>query len=323
MRFGTHLADTSSMPFKGSKQKNIDLSSTVRRNLNETDFYPHRDVPEVAVNLKGHASYDSIGALEALASQNGYSFHIPTLGEASKQLIALTEKQKNADLGTDGPESLYNVNITHAKESSSKKWQKSSKSSSDERMEANYTHLSDTSKKKHFSATTIDSTCNKSISETSAKHRSSNLNKKPQDEHCVGRGKDFHSSEGADDTKTLAPISAKDLSVEHVKHPSTQVRTFEEEVAKTEYCRVKDNVPVMSPTLKVPPALKGVQLYVPKLVITKIKQRRGSKEVETHQVREVLPGSESDLHKVKKRRRSSDESSIHNQQEGMFLKEQQ
>ncbi|XP_028513314.1 nipped-B-like protein [Exaiptasia diaphana] len=53
--------------------------------------------------------------------------------------------------------------------------------------------------------------------------------------------------------------------------------------------------------------LKELQLCIPKLVITKIKERRGSKEIETHSVRTVMPGEEEDFVLRKKRRRSFEE----------------
>lgn len=53
--------------------------------------------------------------------------------------------------------------------------------------------------------------------------------------------------------------------------------------------------------------LKELQLCIPKLVITKIKERRGSKEIETHSVRTVMPGEEEDFILRKKRRRSCEE----------------
>lgn len=56
--------------------------------------------------------------------------------------------------------------------------------------------------------------------------------------------------------------------------------------------------------------LKELQLCIPKLVITKIKERRGSKEIETHSVRTVMPGDEGEVPIKKKRRRSSEDADM-------------
>jgi len=68
--------------------------------------------------------------------------------------------------------------------------------------------------------------------------------------------------------------------------------------------------------------LKELQLCIPKLVITKIKERRGSKEIETHSVRTVLPEDGGEVIVHKKRRRSSEETEMQSDDEadrGWFI----
>ncbi|XP_032230599.2 nipped-B-like protein B isoform X2 [Nematostella vectensis] len=54
--------------------------------------------------------------------------------------------------------------------------------------------------------------------------------------------------------------------------------------------------------------LKKLQLCIPKLVITKVKERRGSKEFETHSVRAVIPAGEDSESTKKKRHHSLNDS---------------
>ena len=303
-------------PRQNKGQKNIDLSTTVRRNLNETEFY-HQHAAQgkdgtgtANVYNQGTCSYDSISALEALASQNGFSFDASVLGQASQQLAALNEKQRNAYLQSrtseqsqslQQQESDIHVGRTCDSESKSKKRRRSSRSSKSERDENHPVQLSST-QINNSGIVEVNSVLSALPSDKCSQRRPSRSSRKSMDERSGGTD-----VEATTDT-TLAPMSAMDLNIDNQTHSHVLPNRTEKPTSPNIDQR-SDHVPCLSPTLKFAPALKGLQLYVPKLVITKVKQRRGSKEVETHQVREVLPGSESDLQKTKKRRRSSDDKS--------------
>ena len=302
-------------PRQNKEQRTIDLSTTVRRNLNETEFY-HQHAAQTqdgTANVYNQGPYDSISALEALASQNGFSFDASVLGQASQQLAALTEKQRNAHLhgrtsehpqALQQQEGLIGRTCDLESKSKSKKRRKSSRSKSEPDTENNPIQLSST-QSNNSGNLELNSVFNTAPSEKSSQRRPSRSSRRSVDEHYETN------ADTTTDMQNLTPMSAMDLNIEkqnhsHVLPNRTELPTSPKSDNK------KDNIPCISPTLKLSPALKGIQLYVPKLVITKVKQRRGSKEVETHQVREVLPGSESDLQRSKKRRRSSDEKSRNN-----------
>lgn len=292
-------------PCRSKGQRTIDLSTTVRRNLNETQFYQHaahaQDRTSNAYNQQG--VYDSLNALEALASQNGLNFNASVLGQASQQLAALNEKQRNSlsHHRTSQQQQEGHIDRTRtSSESKSKKKRKLSRGKSEPDIENEPVQHSST-QLHHSGDVEDDSVFNVTPSEKSLQQRPLRLTRKSVEE-------ENESEVDADvDAQNLAPMSAMDLNIKNQSHPHVLPNRTEG---------------LISPTLKLSPALKGIQLYVPKLVITKVKQRRGSKEVETHQVREVLPGSESDWQKTKKRRRSSDEksrNSSHDWEEGMLL----
>lgn len=307
-------------PHQNKGQRNIDLTTTVRKNLNDADFYhqvaqAQAQVQDGTVDSYNQSAYNSISALEALASQNGFNFDASVLGQASQQLAALTEKQRNAYLRTaEQPQNLQqqeaDINRTCSSESKAKKRRKSSRSKSEVDVENNPAQLSNCAVEMQRSGNEINNVLATPLNEKCAQRRTSRSSRRSVDEqHSV---LDVSATEGTTGAQALAPMSAMDLNIEqHVLPNRTEKPTSP-----------KDNIPCISPTLKLSPALKGIQLYVPKLVITKIKQRRGSREVETHQVREVLPGTEGDPTRTKKRRRSSEENlqhhSSHDLEEGMF-----
>lgn len=315
-------------PRQNKEQRTIDLSATVRRNLNESEFYHGHatQAQDGTVNVYNQGPYDSISALEVLASQNGFNFDASVLGQASQQLAALTEKQRNAHLHERTSEQLQVLQQQEGhvgrtcdleSKSKSKKRRKSSRSHSEPDIENNPVQLSST--QLHNSENTeLNSAPNTLPSEKCSQRRPSRSSRRSVDEHYGSTNDDDTTA----DAQNLAPMSAVDLNIEKQNHSHALPKITELPVSPNGDQR-KDLVPSISPTVKLSPALKGIQLYVPKLVITKIKQRRGSKEVETHQVREVLPGSESDLQRTKKRRRSSDEKSrndsSHDWEEGMQL----
>ncbi|XP_078354070.1 nipped-B-like protein isoform X1 [Oculina patagonica] len=298
-------------PRQNKEQRTIDLSTTVRRNLNETEFY-HQHAAQSqdgTANVYNQGPYDSLGALEALASQNGFNFDASVLGQASQQLAALTEKQRNAHLHertSEQPQVLQqegHIGRTSDLEShsKSKKRRKSSRSRSEPDIENNPVQLSST-QLPNSGNVELNSVLNTASSDKCLHRRPSRSSRKSVDEHYGTN------SDASSDAQNLAPMSAKDLNIEKLNHLHVLPNRTELHVPTSpNRDQRKDQVPCISPTLKLSPALKGIQLYVPKLVITKIKQRRGSKEVETHQVREILPGTESDLPRSKKRQRSSDE----------------
>ena len=298
-------------------QRTIDLSTTVRTNLNETQFYQHvaqvQDRTSNAYNQQG--VYDSINALEALASQNGFNLNASVLGQASQQLAALNEKQRNSHLHDRTLEQQQEGHIGRTRtssESKSKKRRKSSRGKSEPEIENEPVQYSST-QLHHSGLAEDDSVFNISPSEKSSQLRPS---------RSIRTSVEVKNDTDVDaDAQNLPPISAMDLNIRNQNHPHVLPNRTEGLMSPNSDQR-RDHIPCISPTVKLPSALKGIQLYVPKLVITKVKQRRGSKEVETHQVREVLPGSESDLQKTKKRRRSSDEksrNSSHDWEEGMLL----
>ena len=283
-------------PHPSERQRNIDLSTTVQRNLNENEFYQsHTQVGRGSVD--NQSVYDSLSALEALASQNGFNFDPSVLGQASQQLAAINEKQKNTHLlaRTSGQshnqESL--LNRTSERESKSKKRRKSSKSKSELDVEDNPGEL--TSVQVYNSQIVeLDNMLKEQQDDIHSQCRSSRSSRKSVEDPYRTY------VDAVDEMHTLAPMSAMYLHKEESTHSNILPN-------RTEKPLTPDHNHLTSPNLKVSPSLKGLQLYVPKLVITKVKQRRGSKEVETHQVREVLPDSESEIHRSKKRRRSSDD----------------
>ena len=296
---------TAPRPNKG--QRNIDLSTTVRRNLNENEFY-HPHAQDGAANVYNQGVYDSISALEALASQNGFNFDASVLGQASQQLAALNEKQKNAHLHARTSEQLQDqessLSRTCDSASKSKKRRKSSRSRSEPEVENNPVELSSVQVNNSL-IVELNDMLKEQQSEKHSQRRHSRSGRKSVEHH---QSTDVDT---AAEAQTLAPMSAMDLNVEKQTHSHVLPDRTEKPTSPNSDQR-KDNISCISPNLKVPPSLKELQLYVPKLVITKVKQRRGSKEVETHQVREVLPDSESDIQRNKKRRRSSDEISRNN-----------
>ena len=313
-------------PRQNKGQRNIDLSTTVRRNLNDSDFYHHvtqaqalAKEPDRTGEVCNQSSYDSISALEALlTTQNGFNFDASVLGQASQQLAALSEKQRTANLRTAEQRQNFqqqeaDMTRTCSSEFKPKKRRKSSRSRSDVDGENYAEQPSNYAIQMQSSECEMNSTLNIPVNETCTQRRPSRSSRRSVGEQQFVT--DVRAIEGTNDGQTSVPMSAVDLNLEqHVLPNRTEKPTSPKNGSK-------DQAPCISPTLKISPALKGIQLYVPKLVITKIKQRRGSKEVETHQVREVLPGSENDLQATKKRRRSSEEksryNSSHDLEEGM------
>lgn len=302
-------------PRQNKGQRNIDLSTTVRRNLNDSDFYHHvtqaqalAQEPDRTGEVCNQSSYDSISALEALlTTQNGLNFDASVLGQASQQLAALSEKQRTANLRTAEQRQNFqqqeaDMTRTCSSEFKPKKRRKSSRSRSDVDGE-NYAEQP-SNYAIQMQSSEMNSTLNIPVNETCTQRRPSRSSRRSVGEQQFVT--DVRATEGTNDGQTLVPMPAVDLNLEqHVLPNRTEKPTSPKNGSK-------DQAPCISPTLKISPALKGIQLYVPKLVITKIKQRRGSKEVETHQVREVLPGNENDLQATKKRRRSSEEKSRYN-----------
>lgn len=294
-------------PNEKKGQRNVDLSTTVRRNLSDSEFYCHAvqaQAQDGVTEVSNQSSYNSISALEALAAQNGFNFDPSVLGQASQQLAALRERQKHASFRTTEPQTFEQQEVAISRtpissESKPKKRRSSSRSKSDVDVENLPMQSGNCALQVQSSANETNSFLHMPVNEKFAQHRPSRLSTKSVDEQQLVL-------EGTNDAQPSAPMSAKDLNLEqHVLPNRTEGPVSPSSVTK-------DHPTCISPTLKLSPALKGIQLYVPKLVITKIKQRRGSKEVETHQVREVLPGCESDLQWSKKRRRSSEEKSRHN-----------
>ena len=294
-------------PNQKKGQRNIDLSTTVRRNINDSEFYCHvaqAQAHDGATEVSNQSSYNSISALEALTAQNGFNFDPSVLGQASQQLAALSERRKNASFRTTEPQTFEQqevaINRTPiSSESKPKKRRSSSRSKSDVDAENLPMQSASCALQVQSSANETNSFLHMPVNENLTQRRPSHLSTKSVDEQQLVL-------EGTNVAQPSAPMSAKDLNLEqHVLPNRTEGPVSPSSVTK-------DHPPCISPTLKLSPALKGIQLYVPKLVITKIKQRRGSREVETHQVREVLPGSESDLQRSKKRRRSSEEKSRRN-----------
>ena len=303
-------------PRQSKGQRTIDLSTTVKRNVNETQFYQHVSQPQDRIsNVYDQGAYDSLNALEALASQNGFNFNASVLGQASQQLAALNQKQRNSHPHdkTSAQQQEGHIGRTRtSSESKSKKRRKSSRGKSEADIENEPVQHSST-QLHHSEIVEHDNVFNVTPSEKSSQQRASRSNRKSVEE------KNDTSVDATADAQDLAPMSAMDLNLAKQNHSHVLPNRTEGMISPNSD-QGRDHPQCISPMVKLSPALKGIQLYVPKLVITKVKQRRGSKEVETHQVREVLPGSESDLQKTKKRRRSSDEnsrnSSIHDWEEG-------
>ena len=302
-------------PRQSKGQRSIDLSTTVRRNLNETQFYQHvSQAQDRTSNVYNQGAYDSLNALEAFASQNGFNFNASVLGQASQQLAALNEKQRNSQPYDRTSVQQHEGQMGRTRTSSdSKKRRKSSRGKSEPDIENEPVQHSST-QLHHPEIVEHDNVFNVTPSEKSSQQRPSRSNRKSVEEK---------NDTNVDDrayAQNLAPMSAMDLNLTKQNHSHVLPNRTEGLISPNGDQR-RDHPPCISPTVKLSPALKGIQLYVPKLVITKVKQRRGSKEVETHQVREVLPESESDLQKTKKRRRSSDEnyrnSTSHDWEEGI------
>lgn len=299
-----------SAPRQNKGQRNIDLSTTVRRNLNDHEFYRHNaqaQVQSTSANVYSQVEYNSINALEALATQNGFNFDTSVLGQASQQLAKLTEKQRNAYLRTT--EQLQNlqhlepdINRTCSSDSKAKKRRKSSRSKSEVDVENNPAQLSDCVSEVQSSEIENNMVDTPLIEKCTQQRPSRSNRKSVEEQHSVT---EITPTKLINDTQALAPMSAMDVNIQQHATPNRTEKPISPNSGS------KDHITCISPTLKLPQALKGMPLYVPKLVITKIRQRRGSKEVETHQVREVLPGSESDLQKARKRRRSSEERPQH------------
>ena len=304
-------------PHQSKEQRTIDLSATVRRNLNETQFYQHvSQAQDRTSDVYNQGAYDSLNALEALASQNGFNFNASVLGQASQQLAALNEKQRNSRPHDRTSVQQQEGNIGRTTTSSdSKKRRKSSRGKSETDTENEPVQHS--SIQPHDSGIVgYDSVFNVTPSEKCSQQRPSRSNRKSVEE------KNDINGDATADAQNLAPMSAMDLNLAKQNHLHVSPNRTEGLISLNSD-QTKDHHPCISPTVKLSPALKGIQLYVPKLVITKVKQRRGSREVETHQVREVLPGNESDLQKTKKRQKSSDEnsrnSSSHDWEEGLYI----
>ena len=311
-------------PHQIKGQRNIDLSTTVRRNLNDNEFYhqlaqAQAQAQSASADVYNQNEYNSISALEALASQNGINIDASVLGQASQQLAALTEKQRNAYLRTaEQPQDLQHqeagITRTCSSESKSKKRRKSSRSQSELDVENDPGQQSNCMTQIQSPGIEMNNVMSTQVNEKCTQRRPSRSNRRSvEEQHSVT---DVMTTGGTTEAQAVAPMLAKDLNIEqHVLPNRTETPTSPKNSSSL-------HIPCISPTLKLSPALKGLQLYVPKLVITKIKQRRGSKEVETHQVREVLP-SESDVQKTKKRRRSSEEKaqheSSHDSEEGMLF----
>lgn len=294
-------------PHQKKGQRKFDLPPAVRRNLNDQEFYRHATQSQVQ-NTSGDAynqvEYDSMSALQALVAQNGFNFDASVLGQASQQLDALTEKQRIAYSGTvEQPKAIHHqevdLNRTSSCHSKPKKRRKSSRSKSEVDVENNPGQISDCVSQVESLGTDSqlpDPKCSQQLP--------SKLSWRSVEEQNAER--DIIGAELMNEGQTLAPMSAMDLNIQNHGTPNRTDKPMSPNDGCEESCKS------LSPTLELSPTLKGIQLYVPKLVITKIKQRRGSKEVETHQVREVIPGSESELERMKKRRRSSEEKSHYN-----------
>ena len=317
MLYFVHLGAVTA-PHQKKGQRKFDLPPAVRRNLNDQEFYRHAtqsQVQNTSGDVYNQVEYDSMSALQALVAQNGFNFDASVLGQASQQLDALTEKQRIAYSGTvEQPKAIHHqevdLNRTSSCHSKPKKRRKSSRSKSEVDVENNHGQISDCVSQVESSGTDSqlpDPKC--------SQQRPSKLSWRSVEEQNAER--DIIGTELMNEGQTLAPMSAMDLNIQNHRTPNRTDKPMSPNDGCEESCKS------LSPTLELSPTLKGIQLYVPKLVITKIKQRRGSKEVETHQVREVIPGSESELERMKKRRRSSEEKShyntSHDLEEGVVL----
>ncbi|KAK2556654.1 Nipped-B-like protein B [Acropora cervicornis] len=287
----------------------------VTRNLNDQEFYHHvtqAQVQSSAADVYNQVEYNSMSALEALASQNGFNFGASVLGQASQQLAALTENQRNASLKpAASPKTLHYQEIDSNRScGSSSKPKKKRKSRSKSELDVNNSHqVSNFVSQAQISETDVNSLFNEyntPVNEKCTQHqRPSKLGWRSVEDQNTNT--DLIATEVMNEGLPLAPMSAMDLNIQNNRTPDRTDKPMSTKDGSG------DNIKSLSPTLKLSPALKGIPLYVPKLVITKIRQRRGSKEIETHQVREVSPGSDNTtLQRLKKRRRSSEEKSHHN-----------
>ena len=310
-------------PHHNKSQRKLDLSPSVSRNLNDQEFYHHvtqAQVQSSAADVYNPVEYNSMSALEALASQNGFNFGASVLGQASQQLAALTENQRNASLKpAASPKTLHYQEVDSNRScGSSSKPKKKRKSRSKSELDENNSHqISNFVSQAESSGTDVNSLFNEyntPANEKCTQQRPSKLGwRSVEDQNTKA---DLIATEVTNEGPHLAPMSAMDLNIQNNRTPDRTDKPMSTKDGSEE------NIKSLSPTLKLSPALKGIPLYVPKLVITKIRQRRGSKEIETHQVREVSPGSDSTtLQRLKKRRRSSEEKSHHNSysDEGIIL----
>ena len=311
-------------PHHNKGQRKLDSSPSVTRNLNDQEFYHH--VPQAQVHnssadVYNQVEYNSMNALEALASQNGFNFGASVLGQASQQLAALTENQRNASLKpAASPKTLHHEEVDSNRScgsNSKPKKKRKSRSKSELDVENNSGQISDLVSQAESSESDVNSLFNAHntpVNEMCTQQRLSKLGWVSVEDQNTKT--DLIPTEVMNEEQTLVPMSAMDLNIQNNRTPDRTEKPMSTNDESGEHIKS------LSPTLKLSPGLKGIPLYVPKLVITKIRQRRGSKEIETHQVREVSPGSDSTLQRLKKRRRSSEEKSHHNSSyldEGILL----
>lgn len=295
-------------PCEKGKQKNV--GSAVRRNLNTDSSFSHVGVDANVQGMEPLSFNDTIHALEALTSRNGLS--LPNSCEQLPQQVgALKEWSQCVTSSTEG-HTIYSQqpeDSDRAVKSANKQRRRSSRSRSSDKAE--------------FQACSIK---NQELSAHLPEYLDRNAS--------CSKGKSFDEMQA---WEVASIISAEDRTqpttgtiLSPQGHVSANIKTLHPEVRLTPlehqsqdvHSRITpshQNSPEKKEKLAQTPTTLGheMQLCIPKLVITKIKQRRGSKEVETHKVRAVYSDEEGvSLPMGQKRKRLSDEESNQQYKEG-------
>lgn len=277
------------MPQASPRSRNVDPS--LSSNLMGAAELGHLNLASPSTSQYAGTGYNSISALEALASSNGFAL--------APNSLQNTSSQNSSGKTIDSTNSLSAHQNNHWSSQQYDGVQDFNVAPNQYNVDTTITETIDSgislpaakkgSRKKH---------ADRSLSKTN-KHEPELPQEQYEDNMISQKDQELHDNSWTNLNHRLHVQNPKECNsdgtidlnntVDHVYIDGTIKAATKELVSPSGYT-----------------PLKELQLCIPKLVITKIKERRGSKEIETHSVRTIMPG-EGDIISVKKKRRRSSE----------------
>lgn len=278
------------------QRRNVD--SAVRRNLNSDSFL------ELTANVQGAEPLpsNSVHVLEALTSRNGISVSSNIYEEQLQHASTQNEQRPHWTQDAEGQLNCFQQpeNSNGVFKSGAKQRRKSSRSKSTDN--AQLQAFGDMKQDTKAACLDDDVVCSKqqSTDEVQGWDVASIISAQDNTDRC-------HAANALLSPQRHGSGSFIALQPEVRLTPVEEVHSRIKPDSRNSSLRSEQETIVNSQSLR-----HEMQLCIPKLVITKIKQRRGSREVETHKVRAVFSGEEgASIPMDQKRKRESGEESEH------------